>query len=101
MRRVEDEAERGDRGPSTWGEASSPHLLACSCGSTIKGHLVPRVTSTPFSVEKSSAGRPCMFQSLTSSLLARKSEKLNSAEQGMLRPFTLFSHCEEEGEGHG
>ena len=35
------------------------HLMACPCGSIMRGHLLPRVTITPFSVEKASDGKPC------------------------------------------
>lgn len=37
----------------------------------------PRVTMTPFSVEKASEGRPWMFQSLTAVALDKNTAKLN------------------------
>ena len=68
------------------------HLFACPCGSIISGQRVPRVTSTPFSVEKASAGSPWMFQSRTSSLFARKAQKSKPAEHGMFSVRTPLSH---------
>lgn len=46
-------------------------------------HRFPRVTITPFSVEKESEGSPWMFQSLTVVALDRKTAKLNPGEHGI------------------
>lgn len=46
-------------------------------------HRLPRVTITPFSVEKESEGSPWMFQSLTVVALDRKTAKLNPGEHGI------------------
>lgn len=48
---------------------------------------------TPFSVEKSSLGRPWMFQSLTSVGLARKVVKLKFSVMGSLFFSTEALHC--------
>lgn len=40
--------------------ANGRRFLACPWGSIINGHRLPRVTITPFSVLKSSFGRPCV-----------------------------------------
>mmetsp|Transcript_5672 Transcript_5672/g.19275 ORF Transcript_5672/g.19275 Transcript_5672/m.19275 type:complete len:353 (+) Transcript_5672:2909-3967(+) len=68
------------------------HLFACPCGSTMSGQRRPRVTMTPFSVEKASAGSPWMFQSRTSLGLARKLAKSNTSLAGMLRTLIAGSH---------
>ena len=68
------------------------HFLAWPWGSTIKGHLFPLVTSTPFSVENESLGKPWMFQSLTSLGLARKRAKLKFGLDGMFSSFTCLYH---------
>ena len=57
--------------------------------------------SLPFSVEKASAGRPWMFQSRTSSGLARKKQKSKSSECGILSVFTLLSQYLVGGGGQG
>ena len=67
------------------------HLMACDCGSTMSGHLVPRVTITPFSVEKGSLGIPWMFQSRTTVGLAMKSIKLTPGVWGTCS-FLIWTH---------
>ena len=52
------------------------HLRAWPWGSIISGQRRPRVTSTPFSVEKPSLGSPCIFHSLTAVGFAMNSQKL-------------------------
>lgn len=54
----------------------------------MSGQRVLRVTMTPFSTEKESAGKPAMLQSLTSLGSARKEAKSNSSEAGRLSAFT-------------
>ena len=54
-----------------------------TCGSTISGHLLLLVTSTPFSVENESAGRPWRFQSRTSPAFARNAENLKFGVDGI------------------
>lgn len=65
--------------------------LTWACGSIMRGQRRPRVTMTPFSVEKSSAGKPWMFQSRTSDGLARNDAKSNTAEAGRFSCFTWRS----------
>lgn len=54
----------------------------------MRGQRVLRVTITPFSTEKESAGKPAMLQSLTSLGSAKKEAKSNSSEAGRLSAFT-------------
>jgi len=54
----------------------------------MRGQRELRVTMTPFSTEKESAGRPAMVQSLTSLGSARKEAKSNSSDAGRFRAFT-------------
>lgn len=48
----------------------------------MRADRLPRVTITPFSVEKESEGRPWMFQSRTAVALERNTAKLNLGEHG-------------------
>ena len=59
-----------------------------TCGSTMRGQRELRVTMTPFSTEKESAGRPAMDQSRTSLGSARKDAKSNSSDAGRFNAFT-------------
>jgi len=54
----------------------------------MSGQRVPRVTITPFSVEKESEGRPWMFQSRTALGSARNMEKSKFSEAGIPRALT-------------
>ena len=54
----------------------------------MRGQRELRVTMTPFSTEKESAGRPAMDQSRTSLGLARKDAKSNSSDAGKFNAFT-------------
>ena len=54
----------------------------------MRGQRELRVTMTPFSTEKESAGRPAMDQSRTSLGSARKDAKSNSSDAGRLNAFT-------------
>ena len=37
------------------------HLMPCTCGSMIRGHLLQQVMMAPFSVEMRSSGRPSPY----------------------------------------
>ena len=67
--------------------------LAWPCGSIINGQRLPRVEMTPFSVEKSSLGRPWMFQSRTSVGLARNLAKSKPSVTGNFCVLTDPAHC--------
>ena len=54
----------------------------------MRGQRELRVTMTPFSTEKESAGRPAMVQSRTSLGSARKDAKSNSSDAGRFKAFT-------------
>ena len=54
----------------------------------MRGQRELRVTMTPFSTEKESAGRPAMVQSLTSLGSAKKEAKSNSSDAGRFRALT-------------
>ena len=54
----------------------------------MSGQRVPRVTMTPFSVEKLSEGSPWMFQSRTFLGSARNSAKSKFSDAGMCSALT-------------
>ncbi|KAH3750475.1 hypothetical protein DPMN_184998 [Dreissena polymorpha] len=64
------------------------HLIACPCGSTMRGQRLALVTMTPFSVEKLSLGNPWMFQSRTFVGLAMNLQKSNPGSHGTPSFFT-------------
>lgn len=57
----------------------------------MSGHLLPRVTMTPFSVLNVSAGSPWMFQSRTLEGSARKPLNSKPSLEGMFSSFTCKS----------
>lgn len=65
----------------------------------MRGQRVLRVTMTPFSTEKESAGRPAMLQSLTSLGSARNDAKSNSSEAGRFSALTCTTDLGLEGTG--
>jgi hypothetical protein len=59
----------------------------------MSGHLLPRVTMTPFSVLKVSAGSPWMFQSRTLEGSARKPLNSKPSLEGMFNNLTYSSRA--------
>ena len=59
----------------------------------MSGQRRPRVTITPFSVEKESEGRPWMFQSRTALGSARKRAKSKCSDAGMVSALTCVCAC--------
>ena len=70
------------------GERGKRVCKGITWGSTMRGQRELRVTMTPFSTEKESAGRPAMDQSRTSLGSARKEAKSNSSDAGRFKAFT-------------
>ena len=68
------------------------HLFAWPCGSTISGQRLQRVTITPFSVEKLSAGSPCSCQPRTSTARAQNCANVCASVNGSVFSFTSVSH---------
>ena len=66
--------------------------LAWFCGSIIRGQRLPRVTKMPLSMDTESVGKPHMFQSRTSTGLARTPRSEQSSDTGMSSSWHRRTH---------
>ena len=68
------------------------HRFAWLCGSIMSGQRRPSVEKRPFSVLKSSAGRPMAFHSRTTTGSARRRTSENAPSTGTVRSLATPTH---------